>query len=302
MKNIIFTILIAAICLSCEIYSQDEYEQFYVVESYLIAGRQLPHIRVSTTVPAEANYTFENATVNNADIEIRLLESGPDSDVEDTFPYIWTDPGTYGAPLTHYVLPGRTYALHIVFPNSDHEISAQTIVPETFEILEGVRDTIVYRSAEQLEITVSKSSYPGRQNIFIFNTVSLDPEIQNLTPFYEDFFEDEDDDQNNLSLLANNSSGIINEGNFEINPDGSFTIPYPWIGFSFYEDNLLVANTIDDNVYDYVRSQSVQLGGSTLSPGEIQNVIYNIDGAVGVFGSIASDTASTFLKRPSLKK
>ncbi len=101
-----------------------------------------------------------------------------------------------------------------------------------------------------------------------------------------------------LEFYANSSSGIINEGNFEINPDGSFTIQYSWAGFTFYEQNLLVANTIDDNVYDYVRSQTVQLSGSSLSPGEIQNVIHNIEGGIGIFGSLASDTTETYVNRP----
>jgi hypothetical protein len=67
---------------------------------------------------------------------------------------------------------------------------------------------------------------------------------------------------------------------------------------AFYEDNLIVANTIDDNVYDFIRSQETQLGGSTLSPGEIQNVIYNIEGGIGVFGALASDTVQVYIKRP----
>ncbi len=44
------------------------------------------------------------------------------------------------------------------------------------------------------------------------------------------------------------------------------------------------------NMYDFYRSRDIQGGGSTLSPGEFQNVIYNIDGGIGVFGSMASDT------------
>lgn len=287
-----------AILLSCDTYPQDDYEEHYVVEAYLVANRQLPHIRLTTTVPVDQVYTFDNAVVDNANIQVRLLETGNGSNAEQTFNYIWTDPGTYQLTTSHKVLPKRTYELHITFPNSNKEISAYTVVPDTFKIMDGVKDTITYRSANQLEITVSESSYPGRQNIFIFNTISLSPELQNLTPLYLDFFNSGGSEADDLTLLANNNSGIINEGNFEINPDGSFTINYPWVGFSFFGDNLLVANTLDDNVYDFVRSQSVQLGGSTLSPGEIQNVIYNIKGGIGVFGSLASDTASTFLKRP----
>lgn len=49
-------------------------------------------------------------------------------------------------------------------------------------------------------------------------------------------------------------------------------------------------------MYDFVRSESVQLGGSTLSPGEIQNVITHVEGGLGIFGSLASDTIQTYIK------
>ena len=90
----------------------------------------------------------------------------------------------------------------------------------------------------------------------------------------------------------------MNESNFEISPDSSVILQYPWLAVAFFEENQIVANIIDDNIYDFVRSQSVQLGGSTLSPGEIPNILYNIEGGIGVFGSIAADTIQTYIKRP----
>ena len=296
-KLILFALSVTALIASCEVYPQDDYEEFYVVESYLIANRQLPQVRLSTTVPADEFYSFEDAAVNAANIEVRLLENGPESNVVETFTYFNSDPGVYLPNQNHAVLPARTYQLHISFIGSQDIITAHTVVPDTFQILGGVRDSIVYQSDEQLEITVSESSYPGRQNIFVFNALSQVPVPGNLTPLYLDFYNDADDPEEQLDLLSNNSSGIINQSNFEINPDGSFTINYPWIGIAFYEENLIVANTLDDNVYDFVRSQQIQLGGSTLSPGEIQNVIYHVNGGIGVFGALASDTVSTFVKR-----
>jgi hypothetical protein len=50
-------------------------------------------------------------------------------------------------------------------------------------------------------------------------------------------------------------------------------------------------------MYDFLRSQDVQTGGSTLSPGEIQNIRYNINGGIGIFGSMAADTNRVFIER-----
>lgn len=299
MKKFYLLILLPTILISCEMYPQDDYEEHYVIEAYLVADRQLPNIRLSTTLPADEVYNFEDAAVNNAIVKVHLLETGPESPIQESIDYTIQDPGIYGAVEEHQVLPSRTYALEITFPNSENKVTATTIIPGNFEILEGVKDNIVYQSTEQLEITVSESSYPGRQNIFVFNAIAENPIAGNLTPVYYDFYEDGGKKSEDLELYANNSSGIINEGNFEKNPDDSFTINYPWIGIAYFGKNKIVANTIDDNVYDFVRSQQVQLGGSTLSPGEIPNLIYNVKGGIGVFGSLASDTVETYVQEPS---
>lgn len=298
-KFIILIILVNAFFLSCDLYPQDEYEEYYVVESYLVANSDLPIVRVSKTIPANDLYDFEKAAVNDAIIQIRLLETGPHSNIEQRFDYYFSDTGVYRPHLSHKVEPLRTYQLHVSFSNSNDIITAHTVVPDTFQITAGIQDSVVYQSDEQLNITVSESSYPGRQNIYIFNAVSLDPVEKNLTPFYAQLLEESDEREEDLFQLSNNSSGILNEGNFEPNPDGTITINYPWVGIAFFGENQIVANTIDDNVYDFVRSQQVQLGGSTLSPGEIQNVIYHVEGGIGVFGSLASDTVKTYVKRPA---
>ena len=296
MKNIFITFLLfASIMISCDLYPQDEYEEFYVVESYLVANRQLPSLKLSTTAPATEVYNFDNLGVNNATVQVFLLEGEEGTNTEQVFSYTNTAPGIYEATVQHDVLPARTYQLNITFPDPSEEVNAFTIVPDTFSVIGGVPASIVYQSSEQLEVTLSESSYPGRQNVYIFNTIASNPVFENLTPLYADFYEDEDD----LDDFANLSSGILNEANFDDNPDGTVTIRYPWLAVAYFGDSKIVANTIDDNIYDFVRSQSVQLGGSTLSPGEIQNVIYRMEGAIGVFGAMASDTIRTDILRPN---
>lgn len=294
MKATIATSLaLLAFLTTCEVYEQDSYEEYYVVESYLVANRQLPQVRVSTTAPVNDLYSFERAAIANAQVQIRLLnENG--SDIDQVFTYNSDTAGIYKPIDAHDVLPTRSYQLYVNIAETASEITATTVVPDTFSVVSAVLDTLIYQSTEQLEITVSESSYPGRQNVFIFNTIAQDPDIDNLTPVYSDLFLDDED--NELSELTNTSSGLLNAANFTINSDQSITIRYPWIAVAFYGDNKLVATTVDDNVYDFVRSESVQLGGSTLSPGEIQNVITHVEGGLGIFGSLASDTIQTFIK------
>lgn len=301
-KQFFLFVILSTLMVSCELYPQDDYEEYYVVESYMLANNLLPEVRLSTTAPADEFYEFEDHAINFANVEIRLLEAGPGSEIEESFTFFNSGPGLFLPNQNHLVKPRRTYELHISFLDSDDVITAYTTVPDTFRIMPGTADSVVYQSQDQLELTLTKSFYPGRQNIYVFNALAKEPEAENLTPLYADLFIDSDEPEEDLVLLSNNSSGIINEANFQENADGTITLSYPWIGIAFYGENRIVANTIDDNVYDFVRSQQVQLGGSTLSPGEIQNVIYHVEGGIGVFGSLATDTVTTYVKRPSFNK
>ena len=293
--------LLFSICIiiltSCENYSQDDYQEYYVVESYLVANRQLPNLRLSTTSSINQSYSFEDVAVGGADVSIRLLQNDGIT-IDRIFPYSSDSTGIYHSLEHHKVLPQRTYQLHVSLNNGADIITASTIIPETFEVLSEVLDTLVYQSTEQLEITISETSSFDDQSVFIFNTLAQQPLPENLTPVYFDFYSQEDGNEAEelLTEFSNTSSGLLNEANFSVDTDGSVTIRYPWIAVAFYGDNKLVASTVDDNIYDFIRSASVQLGGSTLSPGEIQNVITRINGGIGIFGSMASDTIKTFIK------
>ncbi len=299
-KLILLFLLVTGICVGCDIYPQDDYVEEYVVESYIVAGRNLQQVRLSTTGEAFEFYSFENTAVAGATVQINLLNSSG-SGVEQSFPYQMESSGIYTPAVNHTVLPSRTYQLLIDVPTggTPDVISATAIVPGDFVTISGVQDTLVYQSSEQLEVTLSESSYPGRQNVYVFNTISLDPVEENLTPLYLDFldFEEEEDVEETLIDFSNTSSGLLNAGNFTINNDGSITVRYPWLAVAFFEENLIVATTVDDNLYDFIRSADVQFGGSTLSPGEIQNVITHVEGGIGIFGAMASDTIRTYIKR-----
>lgn len=294
MKKLYLLVILLLIVLpGCDLYPQDSYVQQYVVESYLVANAALPAVKLSHTIPATEAYSFSKTAVSGADVKIRLLKDHNEPGA--VYSYEMVDNGVY-APLSNAkVLPRREYKLVIGFPGRTDSITCTTIVPDTFRTLGTIPNSIVYQSPNQLQIHTTQSYYPGRQNIFIFTVIADNPVESELTPFYLDRV------QNNkntyVSDFAINQSGIINQSNYNENPDGSITLKIPWLGFAFYGGNELVLNVIDDNIYDFVRSQSVQTGGSTLPPGQIQNVINHVKGGIGVFGSMATDSAYVFLKR-----
>jgi hypothetical protein len=146
-----------------------------------------------------------------------------------------------------------------------------------------------------LQVDVTPSFYPGRQNVFIFSIEALDARLEQLTPFRRDLL---DEEEHTLEDFRINEFFIVNEANFDLNPDGTIAIKIPWLAIAFFGPNKINIHAIDDNVLDFIRSQDIQEHAhTTLSPGEIPNVIDNIEGGTGVFGSFARVQVEVFVKR-----
>lgn len=282
-------LLFVFMSVSCDITEQDNYQELVVVEAYLTANRPLPEIKISRTSPAGQIYDQDELYLSGAEVRIVLLDSAG-NDLEIFFYTLDIDKNSYLPNVLHLVQPQERYRLDIQFKDREEVIKAYTTVPDQFEIVSEIPQSVVYQSNEQLELSISAPGQLGSQNVFVFSTKALEPTEENLTPFYKASVENEDIE---LTDLLINSSGLINEGNFEINSDGTITLQFPWIGVAFYGENEIIVNSVDRNLDELIRSQQVQLGGSTLSPGEIPNLTYNIEGGIGIFGSLASDTTRT---------
>lgn len=293
MKKLITILAFLTILTGCDPYEQDEYQEYYVVESYLVANGNLQQVRLSTTSPIEETYRFEDNTVSGASVEIQRLN--PDSTIAERYQYQEQQPGIYMPVSNTKIQDQQLYKLQITTDDGD-EISSTTYVPGDFETVNELEPNYVYQSDQQVQLTTTPSSYiTDRQTYFVFTISALETSPSNLTPFYAD---QADDDETDIEEFYVNSSGIVNEGNFDRNSDNTITLRLPWLAVAFYGSNNIIVNAIDDNLYDFLRSQDAQSGGTTLSPGEIQNIRYNVNGGIGIFGSMASDTTSTFISRP----
>lgn len=288
---LIFMMLLQA---GCNPYKQDSYKQQYVVESYLVAGRPLPPVQLSTTSPADQVYNFEDQAIPGASVRIQLLnDSGT---AQKTYRYYMYSNGFYLPQDSGIVQSLGKYRLTITIPGVKDTLEASAIVPKTFRTVNTPPDSVVYQSGDGITIDITQSYYPGRQTEYIASSVAKGQlDTLRLTPFYADIIGRGNNNQ--LSDYRINNSGIINAANFTLNSNGTITIKYPWIGIAYYGRNSLVINAIDDNIYDFVRSQSVQTGGNTLPPGQIQNAIMHVKGGIGVFGAMSTDTVNVYIKR-----
>lgn len=266
-----------------------------MVESYLVAGSPLPDVLLSRTMPIKEKYSYEEAAINNASVEIRLLR--PDSTIQQRYEYRLGDKGLYYAANPPLVKEQRLYQLFITLPNGD-SIEAKTYVPGNFDTVNRneLPDEYLYQGDRQIQLKVTPSQYlTDRQTFYIFTVNAISPDSSELTPFYRDLVFEQDNALENFSI---NSSGIINEANYDRNADNTISLKVPWLSFAFYGTNKVIINAIDDNMYDFLRTQEGQTGGPSISPGEIQNIRYHVNGGIGIFGSMASDTNRFRILRP----
>jgi hypothetical protein len=276
--------------VGCDAGGPDPFEREVLVESYQQAGAKLNPVRLSRTVPLDSTYDASDLAVRGADVRVDLLAE--DGSVEARYPYA-PDPDSVGLYIpdpadadTPRVRPLRRYRLVADVPDGP-TLRATTTVPDTFRLVRVNEDTARYQSDEQIALTVTPTQYPGRdQSFYIFSTEALEPTEENLTPLVREFFEDDDD--LTLEDLRITSSPILNEASYDKNEDGTITIRLPWIAVAFYGPNRTRANAIDDNIYDFQRSQASQGGGGGFSPGSIPNIIEHVENGTGVFGSYAS--------------
>lgn len=288
--------LLPFLVTACDTTAPSDHVPEPVVESYLVADALLPPIRLFWTTAINDPFDFNDQAIRNATVRVILQAAGQSAGESFSFHADPDMPGVYVPDAEHSVVPLRTYALDVTIPGRAEAVSATTIIPGRFEIVRSGPPTVVYQGDEQYSVDVTQSVYPGRQTIFVLSIEALEPGVRSLTPLYlsqiyglkpSDSINFDSLDTAELEDFLINASPPFNEQNYEMNADGTLSVPLPWFGVVFFGDNLLATSAVDDSIYDFMRYQLVQQGGSTLSPGEIPNVLDHVGGGRGVFGSMA---------------
>ena len=285
LRYCFFALLVVAGSSGCDSTGTQQLDTIYVVESILVAGEPMPPLLLSRVVGIDDVYSFDSQAESGAAITIQVTGAI----ANEAIVYEEADelPGLYVA--TEYsrpVLPLHRYDLTVQPADSPELITASTLVPDTFSIVSANLTEMVYQSGEQLSMRITASDYPERdQSFFVFVTEALEAFESNLVPFARGRYDDGKGES--LEELRINGSPIVNASNYDINDDETITIRYPWIGINFFGPNIVHVNVLDDNIYDFERSRSVQDTGSTFAPGEIPNPLPHISGAHGLFGSQA---------------
>lgn len=294
-------VLFLIVLAGCDL-AEDTFETQVVVEGFFVSGEMMPAIRLSETAPVEEAYFFEDLALSGAEVSVTLFGEPGGPDIR--YPLIEHPdfPGNYVVSVTEpapRVLPGRRYRLEARLAGrpdlvaAGEAVSAETVTPGTFRVVRPPPDTVAYNIfTPGPAIDVTAPATDGGQAVFVFSISSLDPDNNDLTPTLADLIESTDAERGDF---VNSASPLLNEDNYDRNADGTLTIRVPWFAIAFYGPNQFVVNSLDTALYDFLRSRDAQFNPTTLSPGEIQRAISNIENGVGVFGSLARVSVEAFI-------
>jgi hypothetical protein len=304
------SVLLVLLCLGTGVLGCDttatQPESQVVVESYLQAGEPLPPIRLSRTVSVDETYDPTESAIEGATVVVDSLAD--DGTPVGAVSYTESDsvPGLYTPVAAEVVRAQATYRLRVTTTDGA-EVTATTTVPGPVDLVDTENDTTLYQSPRQPSLTIRAARQgglegAGGQNVFTLTTTALldfattptDSLRAALTPFYADGFDPEED---SIGMLRVNSSGLLNEANFNRNADDTITIDVPWLAIAFFGPNEVGVSVVDENYFDLLRSQNAQQGG--FAPGEIPNVIEHVEGGTGVFGSYARAAHPVLIRRPA---
>lgn len=279
----------------CDTSSLGNFVEEVAVSALLLADEPLPPIRLALTGPLGQPYNPAERSINDAEVLLQMVRDDG-STVDYTYVLTVEGLGVYehaDAQDNILVEGGATYRFQATVPGFTETVSAETIVPEAFAVVDPPPDTVFYQVGQSPRTNITRSSYPGRQNIYVYNIRALDPENFPLTPFASDLVNERD--VSPVDLYEGNSP-LLNEGNYQINEDGTVRISIVWLAFNFYGPQRFLITALDDALVQFIQSQAIQFIPTTLSPGEIPNVVSNVQNGVGVFGAAAQTTAFTFLE------
>lgn len=317
--------LIAVVALAtlagCDSTTLGSTEEQVVVSSVLIGGQPLPDVELSLTRPLGAVFDPQEARVTNAEVRVSLLDAS--GEVEESTDYVYLGgiiasytPASERPPI---VLPGRTYRLDVAIPGSPaRRLTATTTVPETIEVVEPPADEVAYQSGQGPAFVLSRSAPEDRKVVFLITVRSDDPldferVVVDGDTLYRSIPESGFGPVPLLVAFANctvdsserllcdqdlvdfngGSSPLLNQDSYIDLGNGTIQVNIPWLAFGFYGPANVNLVRLDDALIDFLETQTLQFAPTTLSPGEIPNIITNVDGGLGVFGSVAQVRVQT---------
>jgi hypothetical protein len=273
-----------------------------VVDAVLVVGRPFGDIYLSQTIAPDELFTRERAGIDFATV---LVVGGGQRIVYGTTGSL----GRYVAAITDTVFPSTTYSLTVTLPDG-RVVRASTTTPAKLDVREWV---LLDESGTNVLQTLSTFAEHG-------DTVYARPENQLVYP--ENILAAILDDQSTAGYqigLVNleTDSPLLVDADF-LEPDDlenfkrtnsspplnyESTLRIPWLAIYYAGRYNLRVVALDRNWYDIARTDPAIGGGGFGFGGEAGDTskrpIFHVEGGIGVFGSVSSDSVGFYVNPPA---
>ena len=156
MKKVLFSIFLLTILYGCDLYEEEQFEEQYAVESYLIADEKLPRVIVTKTLPIEVEFSKDRIAIPNSTVEVSLLKT--DGSIEERYTFFHAESGHYFPETDALVKSERWYHLTVTLTDGSL-VEAKTFVPGTFKIVNEIADNYLYQGDSKISVSTTPSSY-----------------------------------------------------------------------------------------------------------------------------------------------
>jgi hypothetical protein len=276
-----------------------------VVDALLLVDAPLPPVYLRRTVAPGAPYARQATGISEA--RVRLLEG------ERVYAYA-ADPDSAGRylppPAAPAVQPQTDYRLEVDLPSGP--VRGRTLTPDRIRVegvellnedglrverrLSGFRELGqgVYAAPENqltyLEGLLQVRFGPAGAPAYQLALFSLDPD----SPFLVDASFIEPEDAADFDRQGSSPPFVYSDG----------TVNLPWFAVAFGGRHLVKVYAVDQNWFDYARSSPEQNSGPAfggLVGDAFDRPYFRLEGAIGLFGSAAVDSAG-FVVLPRTRK
>ncbi|MCJ7813487.1 DUF4249 domain-containing protein [bacterium] len=263
-----------------EIISPEFIEEI-IVNGYLIVGQGVDSIYVQKTLPIDADYSYDAASVSTDSIFISV-------DKQRFQLSEYTDKrGAYFLPKDSLIVTsGKTYNLEVFVDNKT--IRASTMAPGQVHIQSLNADTSYYPYPDQSQGTRIQISWNPAEFTEAYELSVIAHPPYNLVNFgMSRIVEDRLDAFDGDTLKA---FPPIND--FPISKDET-SIEISWYMFCYYGDYTIKLYAIDKNLWDMAVSSVLYMYQSS----EFEQPIYNVEGGLGIFSAVSVDSVYVHVKR-----
>ena len=324
MRPLLFLLLAGLAVAGCDSTDIGEFSEKVVVSGTLIAGEPLGSVELGLSRPIGDVFDSGEARVEDGVVTVSLLDANGAVEESTAYEYVGGQNPLYlpvgdNLPL---VLPGRTYRLDVVVPGTpERRLTAQTTVPEALDLVEPPPDRIPYLAGQGPSLRLSESTAQPRRAVFLFSVRALEPlQFQRVAVEGETRYRSVPETgfplvpsrfvfgdcvvegtesivcEQDPHEFTQGSSPLLNQESYENLGDGTLRVNVPWLAFGYYGPAELSLASVDDAIVDFFETQAVQFAPTTLSPGEIPNIVSNVEGGLGFFGSIAQVRTTIFIE------